>query len=236
MKRNFLIAGFLLVALSPLACQKNYTVQPLPQPSAKPTVTATPTITPTPTPLPTLGCGFTLLSNFPTPITAATGPVSTTLVIKTLSDWQNYYGSASAPAPPVTLGSQMILVNLQTIAQNTSTPVSVTNMGSPIPGVFQFTVAVQNVCWTSAQVMVSYSNYVFPSCGTFLQIPVIITPQPGTLTPTPTSTFTPTPTPTPAPLYNYYDTVAVAVPYSNLPVTWSLVGTVTEPIAIVCPG
>jgi hypothetical protein len=239
-------AVFFAVAWS---CNRLIFISPHPAPTSTLTPTATQTSTVTLTPV----CSFTPVT-VPTPVLAPSGPATVLYVIRTLADWQNYYGSTSAPAPPATLGSQMILINLQSVPVtqyilpylpytgtcNGTTYVyeSDTNYPTPDPQ-YNYTVSVQNVCWTSTQMTVSYYQYLSycpPGGGPPPIIPI------GTITPQPTSTPIPTPTPAPAgspcnpgqtSVIYIYDAVGVVVPASSLPVNWNQVGTDLNP-GVIC--
>jgi|GEM_PF-1956243 len=156
------------------------------------TSTATPTITSTSTPFPpvgtqtfvsTPGCGFTTVT-VATPIVPASPfypsltPLPTptnnyplmgqNLVIRSLADWQAYYGSTSAPAPPVDFNSQMLIINLGVVNGNT-----IAGGGTFVP----INPSIQSVCWDNNQITISCTLFLKGTCG-----PIQITPG---LTPTP---------------------------------------------------
>jgi hypothetical protein len=260
--KNFIISSlFIVLCLAPWACTRPFPVGPVP--SAPPTSTPTPTITlasastrtstPTVTATTTSACGFTSVI-VPTPVTAASAPGTFFYVIRTLADWQSYYGSTSAPAPPATLGSQMILINLQSVPVSqyilpylpyTGVCAGVTyayesDLNYPTPSAsYNYTVSVQNVCWTSTQMMVSYNQYV-DNCN--------CSPLPIFPIGTPISIPTPVPTATPAPsgspcnpgqsntIY-LDDAVGVVVPASSVPIFWNQIGTLNNPDYLCgCPA
>jgi hypothetical protein len=255
MKKLIVHSLFVFLCVIPVACHKLFPTDPLPVPPLMPT----PTATSTPTLVSTPGCGFTVVT-IPTPVTVPTAPGTFLYAIRNQTDWQNYYGSASAPAFPATLGSQMILINLQSIPVSQYilpylpyigvcggvTYIWESDMNYPTPAAsFNYTVAVQNVCWTPSQVTVSYDEYIFLSPCTYPIIRPITTVTP---LPTPFATPTPEPTPTPAPsgtdcnpgvgdtIY-IYDAVGVVVPLSSGPVTWDQVGTLRNPgFVYPCPA
>jgi hypothetical protein len=175
--KNILIKTlFIVMCAVPWACNRHNPVGPVPP--IPPAVTPTPTVTVTSTPMnnPTPGCGFTAIQ-IPSPVITPTAytfyypgignPVpGNKYVIRSLSDWQNYYGGTSLPAPSVNFASQMILINLQNYTAGYST--------SPI-----------SVCWTSTQVTVSCMSFTYT-----VPIPIVITPI-IPFTPVPTATPVP---------------------------------------------
>jgi hypothetical protein len=209
------------------------------------TSASTSTRTSTPTATTTPFCGFTSVS-VPTPVNAPSAPGTFFYVIRTLADWQNYYGSTSAPTPPANLGSQMILINLQSVPVTDiiypSSPLTEVCGGttfitsgptSPVPPAlaYSYSVSVQNVCSTSGQMTVSYAQYTL--CPPYS---VRIVPIPGQ-TPMPTSTPSPQGSPcNPGQIYMIYlyDAVGVVVPATNLPVIWNQSGTLLIP-GLLCP-
>ncbi len=270
-----LLSSLLLIAT--WSCERRYTLGPLPIPTPvpptatltitltrtiipTPTITLTPTLTATPTVTSTPICGFTSIY-VPTPVTAPSGPGTFFYVIRTLADWQNYFGSASPPAPEATLGSQMILINLQSIAVTQyilpylpytticdgETDIYESDTNYPTPGpVYNYTVKVQNVCWTPSQVTVSYDQYanlcslsIGPVGPPIILTPIALTPIPW---PTPAPTATPSPPGSPCNpgetnVIYIYEAVGVAVPASTAPVLWSQVGSLQNPeIYCVYPG
>jgi hypothetical protein len=123
-----------------LGCRKG----PLPFP---PLPISTPTNIPTYVSTP--GCGFTRVA-VPTPVIPPVSTAYTFLsvgdpvpgnnyVVRNLAQWQSYYGSSSAPTPPVDFSSQMLLINVQAYTL-------------PPPS---FGTSVQQVCWTSNEITVS---------------------------------------------------------------------------------
>lgn len=140
MKKVVLVSAILFLALSPLACYKNYHVAALPAKAFTPTPTATLTpvcgysvapvsnpltpfptvevfwkpVTPTPTwndgPVTGFGSGTTFPPMTPTPSVIETHDLFTGTVIRTLADWQTYYGSAT---PPVDFNTLMLLIYVE---------------------------------------------------------------------------------------------------------------------------
>ncbi len=185
--KKFLISLFLIVlGLASWACDRKYPVAPVPglPPTNTPTqtLTSTPTATATVTFVSTPGCGFSFVT-IPTPVTppipnseaglAIGNPVpGTDYVIRSLSDWQNYYGATSAPTPPVNFSTQMILINVQAYT-----------FSEPIPGNPGFGTIPQSVCWTSTEMSVSclletYNNpIVGPSFPGVTPTPEIVVTQ-----------------------------------------------------------
>jgi len=168
-KYLYLILPCFLMIFVFLGCNRTYSPSAPAHPTPTPTATLTVTPTITPTYVSTPGCGFTLLT-IPTPVTA---PVDTTpsyavpgpvpgvdYVVRNLSDWQNYFGSTAAPAPPVDFSSQMILINEQAYTFN------------PLIGV-GFGTGPVSVCWTNSEVTVSCNYFSGQSL-----YPIQITPVP----------------------------------------------------------
>ncbi len=222
-----------------------------------PTLPVTPT-PPVPTVTPTMGatpvCGFTSVT-LPTPVTAPSAPGTFFFVIRTLADWQNYYGSTSAPVPPANLANQMILINLQSVPVSQYIlpylPYSGTCSGNhyvyesdlnyPTPSpLYNYTVSVQNVCSTPGNITVSYDQYTSQcNCPPLTIIP--LTPGPN-FTPIPVLTPVPTATPSPGDNCNpgvgdtiyLYDAVGVVVPASPASIIWDQSGTLQTP-GLICP-
>jgi len=113
MKKNIIPILFLLVlSAAPWAC-KPYPILPT-GPFPVPTFPTTPT--PTATAVTTPVCVFapvTVILPLVPPVLPWSGPssvTSKTYVIRSMADWQAYYGSATPPAPPVNFANQMLLV------------------------------------------------------------------------------------------------------------------------------
>jgi hypothetical protein len=180
MKKSLISLFLIVLCLAPWACTRSYLLGPVsglsPTNTPTPTLTSTPTATSTATIVSTPGCGFTVIT-IPTPVIplvssseAGLGignPVpGTDYVIRSLSDWQNYYGSTSAPAPPVNFSTQMILINVQAYT-----------FAEPIPGSPGFGTYPSKVCWTTSGMTVSCL------LETYL-VPIALPLLPG-VTPTP---------------------------------------------------
>ncbi len=113
MKNIFVLSFLLILCSAPWACDRHIPV--IPTPIATPTPTPTVAVTPnctftlinlntylTPTATPNSSTGWTTSPPAGTPVTF-TGQ---TRVLRTLSDWQSYYGTQT---PPVDFSQQMLL-------------------------------------------------------------------------------------------------------------------------------
>jgi hypothetical protein len=170
MKRTTLLSAIILIVLAPLACNKNWHVAPLPAYTFTPTSTVTPTpncgfggvsisdpLTPFPTPeirwVPTAPPVPTrdVPSNWSTPDVVQTPTPSVVAghdpflgtVIRTLSEWQSYYGTMT---PPVDFDTQTLLVYITDMCC----------FGSRI---------ISNVCETSDEVQVTMTIPYLSSWG-----------------------------------------------------------------------
>ncbi len=165
MKNLLILTSFIVLTLSPWACNRQYPLAPAPNltPTFSPTFTATATASPTPNLTPV--CGFTIynlgtvqltgtLLPTGTPITLSSSTtisgtptqvsfIPSTKVIQNLASWQLF----SSAAPPVDFASQMLIVFFS-------------------PGVCPTSVlSVTNVCEGPTQINISATNtQVCPVC------------------------------------------------------------------------
>lgn len=108
MKKYLVLFCFILFGALPLACHSPFPISPAPVPTPAPFSTPTSVTTPV--------CGYTNVSvPYPSPSAVAaalypSNPGAHYFVVRDAADWQAYCGSSTPPAPPVDLGSQMLLI------------------------------------------------------------------------------------------------------------------------------